>query len=131
MLERETIRRGKKAYDIVKNMPFEEKDVNSLKGLPAMIMQNGLGQTIAYLAGKDPGKAQMLCKALFDNDDPNNALTQIVEMPTEEYLRKQEEAIDYAGWFKKYALAFKKAAPAAAAPEEASEGGGDGETTAE
>jgi CRISPR/Cas system CMR-associated protein Cmr5 small subunit len=113
MAELRSLQRAKKVLAKRSELRFEdEKYVNFLKGLPAMIMQNGLGQTAAMLrvkGNKDQAFAkiyQLLCGFLLP---PNTHLMQAVveEADIAKYLRLQHEALEYAAWMKQFALAFQ------------------------
>lgn len=92
---------------------LDEKFVNFLKGLPAMIMQNGLGQTIAYLRTKDEKEqkvADLFGRLLVLEDEASNTelMDRILSDTQEKYTLRQRDAIEYAGWMKKFAIAFRK-----------------------
>lgn len=102
---------------------LSDPQVSFLQGMPAMIRQNGLGQTIALLRCKaqkeientEDGDKNM-CKILnaltkllvgieSTGNDPRllNAVLTISDFRDYSYM--QEEAIEYAGWMKKFAVA--------------------------
>lgn len=119
-----SIERGEKVLPLMirfKDKGFLTEDIkNFLKGLPSMIKQNGLGQSIAFLQCKgkdsDKGKAykeivNILSRILFaseDNQSPDGLIKRIVGLEVDKYLYLQHEAIEYAGWMKKFAVAFYK-----------------------
>lgn len=112
-----------KAKDIMKEIQKMQKDldenfVNFLKGLPSMIMQNGLGQTVAFLQTKDKKEqkvADMLDRLLLltVDDQSKKLMDRILDDNVENYTLRQREAIEYAGWMKKFAVAFRKSASSA------------------
>lgn len=99
--------RGKRVLTFMLEMKqkLDEKKVNFLKGLPPMIMQNGLGQTLAYLQSKKDDYEDIVgvFKKLFGED---NLIDAILNMDVTKYALKQKEAIEYAGWMKMFALAM-------------------------
>ncbi|MBT9174940.1 MAG: hypothetical protein DDT22_00606 [candidate division WS2 bacterium] len=109
-LTSKSIERGQKVHLLVKGWKITETLKNFLKGLPGMIKQNGLGQTIAFLRCKgDEYKevAEILAKLLINKDSTStNLLNKILNSEIKEYIYMQNEAIEYAGWIKKFALAF-------------------------
>lgn len=106
------------------NAHFSSDDVAFLKGLPSMIMQNGLGQAIAFMVAKSRDKEngesaggqsrknyalinKTLCELVGLGDNPVEALKKIVQInDLALYRRYQHEAIEYAAWMKKFAVAF-------------------------
>jgi CRISPR-associated protein Cmr5 len=96
---------------------LDEKFVNFLKGLPAMIMQNGLGQTIAYLQTKDKKEQKVadlfgLLLVLEGEASNTKLMDRILSDTPEKYTLRQRDAIEYAGWMKKFAIAFRKSSSA-------------------
>lgn len=105
-LQSVSVARGKKVLPLMQDMKpkLDEKKLNFLKGLPPMILQNGLGQTIAYLQSKDGYEdIVQIFKKLFGK---NNLIETILNMEVSKYLLWQKEAIEYAGWMKMFALAM-------------------------
>ncbi len=106
-LQPESVKRGKKVLSLMQEIKtqLDEKKVNFLKGLPSMIMQNGFGQTIAYLQSKkgDYGDIVDVFKKLFKEED---LMDRVLNMEVPKYSQWQNEAIEYAGWMKMFALAF-------------------------
>ncbi len=84
-------------------------------GLPAMILQNGFGQTLAFLQakGKDKHVAAFQIIAgwlidrtlLTDDDRPAGILKQISELEQTKYLHAQKETLAMLEWLKRYANA--------------------------
>lgn len=114
-----SIEKAKKVMKEMQGLSLKKETVNFLKGLPPMIMQNGLGQTIAFIKSKskdkddknnnDKNEYEKILKmfnALFGENNKDLIKEVIFNLTPAEYLRKQREAIEYAGWMKKFALAF-------------------------
>lgn len=100
---------------------IDEKDANFLVGLPTMILQNGFGQTLAFLYSKAKGNdkdkhykaAQVILKWADMNNahlgiDPKKALTSISTMEAPAYMQLQQETLLMLNWLKRYARAFQK-----------------------
>ncbi len=104
-----------------------DKDTaNFIVGLPTMILQNGFGQTLAFLFSKWNGKndqKHMKYKKCADimldwanknsaglGDELMGALTRISKMDAHVYLKIQQETLAMLGWLKRYARAFQKEA---------------------
>lgn len=102
-----SVERGKRVLSLMqeRKLKLDEKKVNFLKGLPSMIMQNGLGQTLAYLQSKkgDYGDIVDIFEKLFGYD---KLMDTILSMDITKYALRQKEAIEYAGWMKMFALAM-------------------------
>jgi CRISPR-associated protein Cmr5 len=118
--------RAASVLEKTKTIQFTSDDIAFLKGLPSMIMQNGLGQTIAFMVTKNRDKEnekssgsqskknyavinKILCELIKLDDDPVKALKKVVGISDlADYRRYQHEAIEYAAWMKKFAIAFAK-----------------------
>jgi CRISPR-associated protein Cmr5 len=86
-------------------------------GLPAMILQNGLGQTLAFLLAKGKGEAgehtsafNIIAGWLKDQniigDARSSAVVKELSSITQgKYLKGQEEALSVLEWVKRYANA--------------------------
>ncbi len=97
-------------------------------GVPSMILQNGFGQTLAFLLAKGANKnmqlnesdkhviilhmvVDWLCKKEYLNCNNNqrgdeklkNAVLNLSKMEQKEYLAAQEEALKLLEWIKRYA----------------------------
>ncbi len=114
-LKLRSIEYGEKVLDPIKKLcnseVMNESLQNFLKGLPSMIMQNGLGQTIAFLQskGNDKGHKEIvsiLTKLLLPSNVSNSLINEILNAHVKKYIMMQKEAIEYAGWMKKFAVAF-------------------------
>jgi CRISPR-associated protein Cmr5 len=96
--------------------------VTRVEGLPAAVLTNGLGQTLAVLltqADKDdqspPGRVYRILEEWLCRDDPQapypgaqNLLEALVAGDRNLYLRAQIEALAYLSWLKIFAVAFLK-----------------------
>lgn len=125
------LRSQKRASEVLSKIKAEAEqftpdDVAFLKGLPSMIMQNGLGQVIAFMVVKSKDKEneksagskskknyakinKILCELVGLGSDPVKGLENIIqESDLARYRRYQQEAIEYAAWMKKFAIAFAK-----------------------
>lgn len=95
-------------------------------GLPTMILQNGFGQTLAFLVAKaskeEKGKIsfkeddkhyaaftiikEWLCnQAILTPGNAKDILVQISKMDQKDYLRAQQETLAMLQWLKRYANA--------------------------
>lgn len=84
-------------------------------GLPAMIIQNGFGQTLAFLQAKGQDKhiaafniiARWLAKRnlITNAQQPIGILKQISFMEQTKYLQAQKETLAMLEWLKRYANA--------------------------
>lgn len=110
-----SIQRGQKVMSLMRDLKPDEKTVNFLKGLPPMIMQNGLGQTVAFMQSRKKERYNQLLKvlekAMLAPGETNGLMDKILNAKIDEYLIMQREAIEYAGWMKKFAVAFYKEKP--------------------
>jgi len=87
-------------------------------GLPAMIIQNGFGQVLAFLKAKEKDNKkdkhlaafQIIVGWLFERqllqaDQPAGLLVQISRMDQAQYLHAQKETLAMLEWLKRYANA--------------------------
>jgi CRISPR-associated protein Cmr5 len=89
-------------------------------GLPAMILQNGFGQTMAFLlakATKDGGfkekdshyqafrimVAWLNMRSIVTGSQPSDFMKNLCEIPQSKYLLAQDEALAVLEWVKRYA----------------------------
>jgi CRISPR-associated protein Cmr5 len=95
----------------------DETYVKLAKGMPALVMGNGLMQTLAFLNSKDKGKGhgdllrhviEWLGKR-FDNFGPDfdGAIQWLYGSPPSEYLRATDEALEILRWIRQLADARK------------------------
>jgi CRISPR-associated protein Cmr5 len=103
------------------------KYVSYVKGLPAAILQNGLGQALATLIAaasiskptdkrsEDEQAREILYSQLGawlcrdDKESPysqGDLMTSITQNDEDTYLRAQTEAFAYLSWLKKFAVAY-------------------------
>jgi len=96
------------------------KYVSYVKGLPATILTNGLGQAAATLCAAAKGKHEDAHYVLYehlsswlcrdDDDAPyrgaDNLLEGITNREEDDYIRAQAESLAYLEWLKKFAVAF-------------------------
>jgi CRISPR-associated protein Cmr5 len=92
-------------------------------GVPAMILQSGFGQTLAFCLAKgtkdgriNPGDKHIQAfniiiawlrdqKIINQEGGASQVMQQISQMPQQEYLYAQEEALSLLEWVKRYANA--------------------------
>jgi CRISPR-associated protein Cmr5 len=111
-------RRSLFALDKVRDASKIDKFDKLTLGLPAMILQNGFGQTLAFLLAKAKGNENDHHTEAFDiitswletrhilkKRDRAEVMKEISQMPQSEYLRAQEEALAILEWVKRYANA--------------------------
>ena len=100
-----------------------EKLANFIVGAPTMILQNGFGQTMAFLLSKCKGKTDKKDKHFFTFETIARWSERVNEkVPSEksaffeavssleqaDYLKLQEEALKMLQWLKRYARAFQE-----------------------
>ncbi|MCI0724010.1 MAG: type III-B CRISPR module-associated protein Cmr5 [Acidobacteria bacterium] len=104
--------------------------VSYAEGLPAAILQNGLGQAMATLLAAAKGNKEDPHRLLYNHvadwltrdhaDAPypkaTDLMTAITSKGEDTYLRCQAEALAYLRWLKKFAVAFLKKAETTNAP---------------
>jgi CRISPR-associated protein Cmr5 len=112
------------ALEQVQNLVGDRKEFGNLvKGLPAMILQNGFGQSLAFLLAKgtdkkgafDPNSKyfqafQIIVKWLskhqvLSGGRPEGAIKEISTISQSQYLMAQTEALEILEWVKRYANA--------------------------
>lgn len=119
-------KRAKYALDAITKAKENDREKNGegygrhVRKLPAMILNNGLGQALAFLladAEKDKQKASYqlytdlndwLCKkdnsrCIFDNGD---LIKSLMDNDRSQYLQAQNEALKLLVWIKKFADAY-------------------------
>ncbi|ERP30773.1 type III-B CRISPR module-associated protein Cmr5 [Chitinivibrio alkaliphilus] len=100
----------------------DKETANFIVGLPTMILQNGFGQTLAFLFSKAKGakegkyydSAKVMLEWANENgatlgDDLMKALSEISEMDARKYISIQQETLAMLCWLKRYARAFQEA----------------------
>ena len=117
-------KRSSFALDRVKNLQGDRSKFGTFaQGLPAMVLQNGFGQTLAFLLNKGTDKKGRLDKqkehtqafriitawldkrGLLTDTRPEKVMQQLSEMSQPDYLQAQEEALAFWEWVKRYANA--------------------------
>ena len=106
-----------------------KEHANYFAGLPSMILENGLGQTMVFLLSKGRTERRdnkyrfsytILRKYLFPNPNFNEEDTPLHDVamlenlnnkPMQEYFEAQREAIALATWLKRYARALEIPSP--------------------
>ncbi len=113
-LELKSIKRAAMVISKQSELPKDTATVNFLKGLPSMIKQNGLAQTLLFLKIKQEKIYTLLNAVVLPNKDLlGEALTL---QSSKEYIDLQREALEYAAWIKQFALAFEADKPAQQTP---------------
>jgi len=120
-MSEQTLAQRRAADALKKIQNLESKDygkyVSYVKGLPAALLMNGLGQAAATLLSSAKGKKEDPHRLLYDHlsswlcrdDDPaSDLLESITKNDENHYLCAQAEALAYLDWLKKFARAFLK-----------------------
>lgn len=116
--------RSRFALEKVKNLRDDRKKFGTFaQGLPAMVKQNGFGQTLAFLLHKgtdeqgnlDHSKehtqafeilaAWLEKRQILADTAPAAVMASLSQMSQQDYLRAQEEALALWEWVKRYANA--------------------------
>jgi len=113
-----TLGQHRAAYclEMLKNLKPKRDEFKALSaGLPSMILQNGFGQTLAFLLskGKDKHLAAFEIIALWlvnrkfisPSNQQLDILNQISKMNQAQYLQAQRETLAMLEWLKRYANA--------------------------
>lgn len=100
-----------------------EKLANFIVGAPTMILQNGFGQTMAFLLAKCKGKTDKKDKHFFTfttiarwserinekvPSGKSGFFEAVSKLEQTDYLKLQEEALKMLQWLKRYARAFQE-----------------------
>lgn len=102
------------ALEFVKSVvpATRERFAKLTAGLPAMILQNGLGQTLAFLAAKKKEEHTLAFfavvgwlerDAIIKHKEPAAAIQALSKLEQRDYLRAQTESLKYLEWLKRYA----------------------------
>lgn len=109
--------------ELDKRIPEREKFAKLVLGLPAMILQNGLGQTLAFLLSKGTDKNGKIDgndrhivafhimvgwlnkRGPLRSSEPGDAVKALSGVSQQEYLYAQDEAMKVLEWVKRYANA--------------------------
>ncbi len=121
-----TLAQKRSAYALDQVIQLENQGIPKFdklaSSLPAMILQNGFGQTLAFLLSKATKNSKLddktphfqafkiitqwhVNQGKLTKNDPPAAMTVISEMPQSEYLHMQEETLALLEWVKRYANA--------------------------
>jgi CRISPR-associated protein Cmr5 len=109
-------KRAAHAWGCIEQVPakIQKKYGSLVRGLPALVQSDGLGQTLAFLKAKGGGKpdkehtvaynhiAQWVSQELGAQGD---LLKWLLERSTTEYRRATAETLAYLSWLKRFAEA--------------------------
>jgi CRISPR-associated protein Cmr5 len=102
-------------------VPYDKDFATLAAGLPSMILQNGFGQAMSFLLSKATEKDGQFKKKekhycafkiivdwlkerqILNGETEGNAVLQLSQMPQDQYLMAQEEAMKVMEWVKRYA----------------------------
>mgnify|MGYP000985804818 CR=1 FL=1 len=104
------------ALEMVSAVPEnKKKDFATFSaGVPAMILQNGLGQTLAFLCSKGTDKHTIMLEIIknwvarvlrVSNQNDREFIRGISAMEQSQYLEAQQEVLRLLEWVKRYANA--------------------------
>lgn len=107
--------RSKFALEKVEKLTCDRKKFSTLsKGLPAMVLQNGFGHTLAFLLAKgndehintfDIVTDWLRKRTILPSGDRKDAIKKLAEIDQAQYLRAQEESLYLLEWVKRYSSA--------------------------
>jgi CRISPR-associated protein Cmr5 len=117
------MQRARHAYEKVMNLQKQKYGnyVSYVKGLPATILQNGLGQAMATLLAAAKDNKEDAHKILYchlqdwlcqghpyadETTGEKKLMQQITSHGEKEYLVAQAESLAYLNWLKKFAVAY-------------------------
>lgn len=99
-------------------MPVSKDVANFIVGTPTLVLENGLGQTLAFLLSKQKQEHTDICNILRDwlgreiqtlqTTDNFTFLQQLAGLDQHKYLHAQQEALALLQWLKRYARAFQE-----------------------
>jgi len=104
---------------IIGGKQIKKETASFLAGAPAQIMQNGLGQAMAFWAAKaekEDDKHTLAFKGvagwltaekITSSEEKIQFLTNLNTMDVNTYLQAQAEALAFLQWLKRYAKAFQ------------------------
>lgn len=105
------------------NLTIKKELANFIVGAPTMILQNGFGQTMAFLLSKCKGKTDEKDKHFFTfttiarwservnkkvPSEKSDFFEAVSSLEQADYLRLQGEALKMLQWLKRYARAFQE-----------------------
>lgn len=103
------------ALDQLENLTCKRADFKSFAaGLPSIILQNGFGQALAFLAAKGQDKhlaglkiilAWLVERKFLPAAEPREQIRAISAMEQMQYLQAQKETLAMLEWLKRYANA--------------------------
>ncbi len=111
-------KRANIAYKYAKEFSTKNKDYASrVKKLPAMIMNNGLGNTLAF--SKEKGWNDVIksivswlkepdCSAHQSDINENNIMERVLSLNSEEYRLLTGEILAYLNWLRRFSSALSK-----------------------
>ncbi len=98
--------------------PVKKDVANFVVGVPTLVLENGLGQTLAFLLSKQKQDHTTICNILRDwlgqeiqalqTKDNFSFLQKLAGLEQHTYLRAQQEAMALLQWLKRYARAFQE-----------------------
>ncbi len=101
--------------ELKKVTPGDQEKFKKLSaGLPAMILQNGLGHSLAFLLAKGKGEhiaafdmiaAWLQDQMVVKDTSHGKVVAELSDIPQGAYLRGQEETLKFLEWVKRYANA--------------------------
>ncbi len=99
-------------------IPVSKDVANFVVGVPTLVLENGLGQTLAFLLSKQKTEHTNICDILRDwlgqeiqalqTKDNFSFLQNLARLEQHSYLRAQQEALALLQWLKRYARAFQE-----------------------
>lgn len=110
-------KRAAHAHEKVSKIRSDDKEYSSLvRGLPAMIQRDGLGQSLAFLLAKDKNKSDTPHRRAYDHisdwlkerfniDAKQDLLAWLLKQPSDRYRQVTNEAQAYLVWIKRFAEA--------------------------
>lgn len=113
-------KRAEFALEKINNQTINDTYANFIVGMPTMILSNGLGQTMAFLAATMDKKAERrfvfyTIKEYLNINYPNftntdnkySFLQEFTEIAQNEYIKIQDDILRMLEWLKRYARAFQ------------------------
>jgi CRISPR-associated protein Cmr5 len=112
------------ALEKLRSLKCDRQEFSKLaSGLPAMVLQNGFGQAMAFLLAKGTNKERKIEKTdkhiqafdmikdwlirmdILTNTESGKFIAELSEIPQAKYLRAQQEALKVMEWIKRYSNA--------------------------
>lgn len=112
-------RRAKKALELLSMVEERGRDRDKFtqfcKSFPTMVLQNGLGQALAFIKAKSSGADGRKFVAMYDTLNTwlmrdmklveRDVLQEIHKMSAKEYVETQRESLKFLEWIKRYETA--------------------------